>query len=52
MVCMQALLKAINVLKREVLRQREEKDQLELKIREQVCTEMMEVINRMQLDFR
>ncbi|KAB5548965.1 hypothetical protein PHYPO_G00061750 [Pangasianodon hypophthalmus] len=47
----EALLKAINVLKREVLRQREEKDELELKIREQVCTEMMEVINRMQLDF-
>ncbi|KAM9450534.1 kinesin-like protein KIF20A [Clarias gariepinus] len=46
-----ALLKAINVLKREVLRQREEKDELELKIREQVCSEMMEVINRMQLDF-
>ncbi|TSL04225.1 Kinesin-like protein KIF20A [Bagarius yarrelli] len=47
----EALLKAINVLKREVLRQRQEKDELELKIREQVCTEMMEVINRMQLDF-
>ncbi|MCI4386644.1 hypothetical protein PGIGA_G00064800 [Pangasianodon gigas] len=47
----EALLKAINVLKQEVLRQREEKDELELKIREQVCTEMMEVINRMQLDF-
>ncbi|GAA6102895.1 kinesin-like protein KIF20A [Tachysurus ichikawai] len=47
----EALLKAINVLKREVLRQRQEKDELEMKIREQVCTEMMEVINRMQLDF-
>ncbi|KAG7321136.1 hypothetical protein KOW79_015551 [Hemibagrus wyckioides] len=47
----EALLKAINVLKREVLRQRQEKDELELKIREQVCAEMMEVINRMQLDF-
>ncbi|KAI5622519.1 kinesin-like protein KIF20A, partial [Silurus asotus] len=47
----EALLKAINVLKREVLRQRQEKDELELKIRDQVCTEMMEVINRMQHDF-
>ncbi|XP_060792012.1 kinesin-like protein KIF20A [Neoarius graeffei] len=47
----EALLKAINVLKREVLRQRGEKDELEVKIREQVCTEMMEVMNRMQLDF-
>lgn len=48
----QALLKAIDVLKREVLRQRQEKEELEAKVREEVCTEMMEVINRMQGDFR
>ncbi|XP_077052466.1 kinesin-like protein KIF20A [Siphateles boraxobius] len=46
-----ALLKAIDVLKREVLRQRQEKEELEAKVREEVCTEMMEVINRMQHDF-
>lgn len=45
------LLKAIDVLKREVLRQRQEKEELEAKVREEVCTEMMEVINRMQDDF-
>ncbi|XP_051960808.1 kinesin-like protein KIF20A [Xyrauchen texanus] len=47
----EALLKAIDVLKREVLRQRQEKDELEAKVREEVCTEMMEVINRMQADY-
>ncbi|TRY59378.1 hypothetical protein DNTS_004288 [Danionella cerebrum] len=46
-----ALLRAIDVLKREVLRQRQEKEEMEAKIREEVCTEMMEVINRMQDDF-
>ncbi|XP_050948484.1 kinesin-like protein KIF20A [Labeo rohita] len=47
----EALLKAIDVLKREVLRQRQEKEELEAMVREEVCTEMMEVINRMQDDF-
>ncbi|XP_043077329.1 kinesin-like protein KIF20A [Puntigrus tetrazona] len=47
----EALLKAIDVLKREVLRQRQEKEELEAGVREQVCTEMMEVISRMQDDF-
>uniref|UniRef100_A0A8C2PQK0 Kinesin family member 20A n=1 Tax=Cyprinus carpio TaxID=7962 RepID=A0A8C2PQK0_CYPCA len=47
----EALLKAIDVLKREVLRQRQEKDELEATVREQVCAEMMEVITRMQDDF-
>lgn len=52
-VCVgQALLKAIDVLKREVLRQRQEKEELEAKVREEVCAEMMEVISRMQDDFR
>ncbi|XP_051537223.1 kinesin-like protein KIF20A isoform X2 [Myxocyprinus asiaticus] len=48
----EALLKAIEVLKREVLRQRQEKEEQEAKVREEVCTEMMEVISRMQDDFR
>ncbi|KAA0720397.1 Kinesin-like protein KIF20A [Triplophysa tibetana] len=47
----EALLKAIDVLKREVLRQRQEKEELEVKVREEVCAEMMEVISRMQDDF-
>ncbi|XP_016315803.1 kinesin-like protein KIF20A [Sinocyclocheilus anshuiensis] len=47
----EALLRAIDVLKREVLRQRQEKEELEAAVREQVCTEMMEVISRMQDDF-
>lgn len=47
----EALLKAIDVLKREVLRQRQEKEELEASVREQVCAEMMEVISRMQDDF-
>ncbi|XP_073727245.1 kinesin-like protein KIF20A [Misgurnus anguillicaudatus] len=47
----EALLKAIDVLKREVLRQRQEKEELEAKVRDEVCTEMMEVISRMQDDF-
>ncbi|XP_048023030.1 kinesin-like protein KIF20A isoform X1 [Megalobrama amblycephala] len=47
----EALLKAIDVLKREVLRQRQEKEELEAQVREEVCTEMMEVITRMQDDF-
>ncbi|XP_051956065.1 kinesin-like protein KIF20A isoform X2 [Xyrauchen texanus] len=47
----EALLKAIDVLKREVLRQRQEKEELEAKVREEVCMEMMEVISHMQEDF-
>ncbi|XP_066502774.1 kinesin-like protein KIF20A [Hoplias malabaricus] len=45
------LLKAVEVLKSEVLRQRQEKEDLEAQVREQVCSEMMEIINRMQDDF-
>ncbi|XP_026227696.1 kinesin-like protein KIF20A [Anabas testudineus] len=47
----EALLKAIDVLKREVQRQREEKEVLEANVREQVVSEMMEVITRMQDGF-
>ncbi|XP_029029485.1 kinesin-like protein KIF20A [Betta splendens] len=47
----EALLHAINVLKREVQRQREEKEVLEANVREQVVSEMMEVISNMQDDF-
>eukprot|EP00063_Salmo_salar_P076802 XP_014051637.1 PREDICTED: kinesin-like protein KIF20A isoform X1 [Salmo salar] len=46
-----ALLRAIDVLKREVQRQREEKEVLEANIREQVFSEMMEVISGMEKDF-
>uniref|UniRef100_A0A3P8WYB4 Kinesin-like protein n=1 Tax=Cynoglossus semilaevis TaxID=244447 RepID=A0A3P8WYB4_CYNSE len=46
-----ALLQAIDVLKREVQRQREEKELLEANVREQVVCEMMEVINEMQDGF-
>uniref|UniRef100_A0AAY5K7X1 Kinesin-like protein n=1 Tax=Esox lucius TaxID=8010 RepID=A0AAY5K7X1_ESOLU len=46
-----ALLRAIEVLKREVQRQREEKEALEASVREQVFSEMMEVISGMQEDF-
>ncbi|XP_045080390.1 kinesin-like protein KIF20A isoform X2 [Coregonus clupeaformis] len=46
-----ALLRAIEVLKREVQRQREEKEVLEATIREQVFSEMMEVISGMENDF-
>nr|XP_004564048.2 kinesin-like protein KIF20A [Maylandia zebra] len=46
-----ALLQAIDVLKREVQRQREEKEVLEANVREQVVSEMMEVISRMQDGF-
>lgn len=49
---MKALLQAIDVLKREVLRQREEKEVLEANVREEVVSEMMEVINQMQNGFR
>ncbi|KAM3868822.1 kinesin-like protein KIF20A [Diretmus argenteus] len=48
----ESLLQAIDVLKREVQRQREEKDSLEANVREQVVSEMMEVISNMQNDFR
>ncbi|XP_076836361.1 kinesin-like protein KIF20A [Brachyhypopomus gauderio] len=47
----EALLKAIDVLKREVLRQRQEKEDLEARVREEVCSEMMDVINSMQDNF-
>lgn len=47
-----AFLQAIDVLKREVQRQREEKEVLEANVREQVVSEMMEVISRMQDGFR
>ncbi|KAJ7996282.1 hypothetical protein DPEC_G00235470 [Dallia pectoralis] len=46
-----ALLRAIDVLKREVQRQREEKEELEASVRDQVFSEMMEVISGMQEDF-
>ncbi|KAJ8337523.1 hypothetical protein SKAU_G00364890 [Synaphobranchus kaupii] len=45
------LMRAIAVLKQEVQRQREEKEELEARVREQVCSEMMEVIARMENDF-
>ncbi|XP_075876670.1 kinesin-like protein KIF20A isoform X2 [Nelusetta ayraudi] len=48
----EALLQAIDVLKKEVQRQREEKEVLEANVREQVVSEMMEVINEMQNGFR
>ncbi|XP_022618223.1 kinesin-like protein KIF20A isoform X1 [Seriola dumerili] len=47
----EALLQAIDVLKREVHRQREEKEVLEANVREQVVSEMMEVITGMQDGF-
>ncbi|XP_054481919.1 kinesin-like protein KIF20A isoform X2 [Anoplopoma fimbria] len=47
----QALLQAIDVLKREVQRQRDEKDVLEATVREQVVSEMMEIISGMQDGF-
>lgn len=52
LVLVQALLQAIEVLKKEVQRQREEKELLEANVREQVVSEMMEVINDMQNGFR
>ncbi|XP_027129307.1 kinesin-like protein KIF20A [Larimichthys crocea] len=47
----EALLQAIDVLKREVHRQREEKEVLEANVREEVVSEMMEVITGMQDGF-
>ncbi|KAM9728413.1 kinesin-like protein KIF20A [Menidia menidia] len=47
----EALLQAIDVLKREVRRQREEKEVIEANVREQVVSEMMEVISGMQEGF-
>ncbi|MED6290639.1 hypothetical protein CHARACLAT_015234 [Characodon lateralis] len=47
----ESLLQAIDVLKREVWRQREEKEVLEANVREQVVSEMMEVIKGMQEGF-
>ncbi|KAF6728943.1 Kinesin-like protein KIF20A [Oryzias melastigma] len=48
----ETLLQAIDILKREVLRQRAEKEALEANVREQVVSEMMEVINNMQEGFK
>ncbi|XP_061658354.1 kinesin-like protein KIF20A isoform X1 [Syngnathoides biaculeatus] len=47
----ESLLQAIDILKREVQRQQEVKELLEANVREQVVSEMMEVISRMQDDF-
>ncbi|KAJ0061960.1 hypothetical protein NL108_014708, partial [Boleophthalmus pectinirostris] len=47
----EALLQAIDVLKKEVQRQWEEKEVLEANVREQVVSEMMEVITGMQNGF-
>ncbi|XP_070839008.1 kinesin-like protein KIF20A [Chaetodon trifascialis] len=47
----ETLLQAIDILKKEVLRQREEKEVLEANVREQVVSEMMEVISEMQDGF-
>ncbi|KAM7374276.1 hypothetical protein PAMP_006944 [Pampus punctatissimus] len=47
----EALLQAIDVLKREVQRQREEKEELEANVREEVVSEMMDVISGMQNSF-
>ncbi|XP_067085274.1 kinesin-like protein KIF20A [Osmerus mordax] len=47
----EALLRAIDVLKGEVQRQRDEKEALEASVREHVVSEMMEVIARMENDF-
>ncbi|XP_031420724.1 kinesin-like protein KIF20A isoform X2 [Clupea harengus] len=51
MIDSDGLLQAIDILKREVLRQRQEKAELEASVREEVCAEMMELITRMQSDF-
>lgn len=51
-VSIKALLQAIDVLKRKVRRQHEENEALEAKVREQVVSEVMEVINDMQNGFR
>ncbi|XP_068600988.1 kinesin-like protein KIF20A [Brachionichthys hirsutus] len=48
----EALLQAIDVLKREVQRQREEREVLEANVREEVVSEMMEVISEMKDGFR
>ncbi|XP_076024300.1 kinesin-like protein KIF20A isoform X2 [Genypterus blacodes] len=47
----ESLLQAIDVLKKEVQRQREERELIESNVREQVVTEMMEVISQMQNGF-
>ncbi|XP_035290391.1 kinesin-like protein KIF20A isoform X1 [Anguilla anguilla] len=47
----EALLRAIDVLKGEVQRQRQQQEELEASVREQVCSEMMEIITRMETDF-
>ncbi|KAI1898487.1 hypothetical protein AGOR_G00072850 [Albula goreensis] len=47
----ESLLRAIKVLKGEVQRQRVEREELEASVREQVCSEMMVVITRMEKDF-
>lgn len=47
----EALLRAIDVLKGEVYRQRQEKEDLEAGVREQVVSEMMEIMSGMEKDF-
>ncbi|XP_061105163.1 kinesin-like protein KIF20A isoform X1 [Conger conger] len=47
----EALLRAIDVLKGEVQRQRQQQEEVEARVREQVCSEMMEIITRMETDF-
>ncbi|KAK5918020.1 hypothetical protein CgunFtcFv8_002823 [Champsocephalus gunnari] len=47
----ESMLQAIDVLKREVQRQREEKEVLEANVREQVVSEVMEVISGMEAGF-
>ncbi|XP_077596546.1 kinesin-like protein KIF20A isoform X2 [Stigmatopora nigra] len=47
----ESLLQAIDILEQEVKRQKEEKEMLEANVREQVISEMMAVITKMQDDF-
>lgn len=46
------LLETIDILKREVRRQQIEKEVLEANVREEVISEVMEVVTRMQKDFK
>ncbi|XP_066573208.1 kinesin-like protein KIF20A [Amia ocellicauda] len=47
----EALLRAIEVLKEMVVRERRERAELEATLREQVCTEMMELLTQREEDF-
>ncbi|XP_037835144.1 kinesin-like protein KIF20A isoform X2 [Kryptolebias marmoratus] len=47
----QTLLQTVDILKRVVRRQQNEKEVLEANVREEVVSEMMEVVSRMQEDF-